>query len=119
MRTLHTITPDPKLFDAPIGEVRSTCRLGRGWLDKVTPGDIVEMTIGPTDGERNPFGVALILRTEFLHFYALELSRHIATNHSIRHRQDIDALHAAMVRAYGDKFNQDALVTVVFYSRFE
>ena len=114
MKQLHTITT-PDLFDAPRGSVRSTTRLGAKWRD-VEIGEEIELTIGPTDQDRNVIGKAVIVRVDYLGFDRLVRRSHIATNHS-RNSRKSPALASAMMRAYGEKFTPTSPVSVVFYRR--
>lgn len=114
-KSLHTIST-PELFAPPIGMISSTCRMGRKWQD-VEIGEEIDLTLGPSDAERNPFGRAVVVRLEYLRFGDLRFERHIATNHSRRSRESREALFAAMRRAYAESFNMDTPVTVLFYRR--
>jgi hypothetical protein len=114
LKVLHTISPDSANFDAPIGELRSTCRMGRKWLD-VEIGEEIELTIGPSDTERCYFGKAVVVRIDHLPFDRLNILDHVHTNHSRRSRASHLALFATMQRAYGECFKENTPVTVLFY----
>jgi len=114
-KTLHTITTLEN-FDAPLNSIRSTCRKGRKWAD-VEIGEEIDLTIGESDADRNPYGRAVVLRVDYLRFCDIGRFPHVITNHSIRSRVNTERLLEAMRRAYGESFSVLTPVTVLFYKR--
>lgn len=114
LKVLHTVNLTDTM-DNPVGELRSTVRLGRKWLD-AEPGERVLLTLGRNNHDRHPFGEAVIERIEYLPFDTLT-QRHIETNHNTLSRDRLHLVMDAMYRAYGDKFSADSPVTVIFYRR--
>jgi hypothetical protein len=112
---LHTINT-PENHDVSVGVIRSTCRRGVKWTE-VKIGDQIELTLGPSDTERNPFGTGEVIGYDVLRFRDLNEKRHVFTNHSLNSNTSQEALFAAMQRAYGPEFSYEDVVTVLFYRR--
>lgn len=114
LHNLHTITT-PENYDAPIGEIRSTCRRGTKWMDLRIDTKVI-LTVGKTEFERNVVGEGIIVGKEYMFFEDLN-DRHIKSNHSKFNQLGIMPLFQTMKEFYGDDFNWDSQVTILFYRR--
>lgn len=114
-RALHVVSTKENL--RADDQLMSTCRLGDKWFRRLDIGDKLDICLCETaDGPHEIVGVAKVVevtRAEFDHLTLVDW----VTNHSKNANTSHAALSDAMTRAYGDDFSEDAIVTIIYYTR--
>jgi len=105
-------------IDTKVGEKGVTIRLGIKWYNRVRKGDIIDLQetiVGDTDTIQTIAGEGKITGKVYTTFKDIP-ARYVEKEHEEKSRV-YSGLFESMKKAYGDEFDENSLVTVLFYER--